>query len=221
MNNSLVKVNLHHELGDEIGKNWELAVSSVAEAVRAIEAMTHKFYKYLLLKDKENIKYQIIVNGNPVETNDIKIEDIESIKNSELCLKHEKLETIDIIPAIEGANSKTLGYVLGAILIIVGVLVAIFGGPFAGVGYALIIAGLGLIISTLLAKPPKFEDFREIDQGGKTSYLYGGPANIVGEGGPVPVGYGRLIVGSQTVTASYVIREFDAGNTSSYYNSVY
>ena len=216
MNNSLVKVNLHHELGDEIGKNWELAVSSVAEAVRAIEAMTHKFYKYLLLKDKENIKYQIIVNGNPIETNSIKQDDLESIKNSELCLKYEKLETIDIVPIIEGANSRTLGIILGVVLIIVGIIFIK-----TGFGYALIVAGLGLIVGSLLAKPPKFSDFREIEQGGKTSYLYGGPANIVGEGGPVPVGYGRLVVGSQTITASYVIREFDAGNTSSFYNSVY
>jgi len=219
MNNSLVKVNLHHELGEEIGQHWELAVNSVAEAVRAIEAMTHKFYKYLLSKDKENIGYQIIVNGNPLDTEGINQNNLESIKNSELCLQYEKLHSIDIIPIIEGANSKTLGFVLAAILIVVGVVISVLSA--AEIGIPLIISGLGLLVTTLLSKPPKFEDFREIDQGGKTSYLYGGPANIVGEGGPVPVGYGRLIVGSQTVTASYVIREFDAGNTSSYYNNVY
>lgn len=219
MNDSLVLVNLHHDLGEEIGKTWELSVKSVAEAVRAIESMTHKFYKYLLLKDKENIKYQIIVNGNIVNTETIDKNDVDSVKNSELCLEYEELKTIDIVPVIEGANSKTLGTVLGIILIIVGVILLFT--PFSPGGYALIVAGLGLVIASLLAKPPKFEDFREIDQGGKTSYLYGGPANIIGEGGPVPVGYGRLIVGSQTVTASYVIREFDAGNTSSFYNSVY
>jgi predicted phage tail protein len=219
MNDSLVLVNLHHDLGEEIGKTWELSVKSVAEAVRAIESITHKFYKYLLLKDKENIGYQIIVNGIPLNTEGIDKNNLESIKNSELCLRYEKLQSIDIIPIMEGANSKTLGYVLSAILIVVGIVLSIVTA--AAIGVPLIIAGLGLLITTLLSKPPKFEDFREISQGGKTSYLYGGPANIIGEGGPVPVGYGRLIVGSQTVTASYVIREFDAGNTSSYYNSVY
>lgn len=222
MNNSLVKVNLHHELGEEIGKNWELAVNSVAEAVRAIESMTQKFYKYLLLKDKENIKYQIIVNGNPIDTRNIKENNLDSIKNSELHLNYEKLESIDIIPIIEGANSKTLGAILGIILIIIGIVLIFYtGGELASIGYGLIGVGAGLAVSSLLSKPPKFDDFREIDNGGKTSYLYGGPANIIGEGGPVPVGYGRLIVGSQTVTASYIVREFDVVNTNTFYNNLY
>lgn len=220
MSANLVKVNLHHDLGKEVGETWDLSVKSVQEAIRAIESITQKLYRFLIEKDKAGAKYQIIINGHLIDSSNISPDNIDSIKNSELCIKHSKLETIDIIPVIEGANSKTLGTVLGFILIIVGAFLAATGIG-GGIGYGLIIAGLGLIVSSLLAKPPKFEDFREIDQGGKTSYLYNGPANIIGEGGPVPVLFGELIVGSQTITASYVIRQFTAGNSSDFYNDIY
>lgn len=40
---------------------------------------------------------------------------------------------------------------------------------------------------------------------GSVPYLFNGPANTVGEGGPVPVGYGELVVGSNNVFASFDI----------------
>lgn len=220
MSTNLVRINLHHDLGKEVGDTWDLSVKSVQEAIRAIESITQKFYKFLINKDKAGAKYQIIINGNLIDSSNISSNNIDSIKNSELCIRHNELKTIDIIPVIEGANSKTLGTVLGFILIVVGAILAATGIG-GGIGYGLIVAGLGLVVSSLLSKPPKFEDFREISQGGKTSYLYNGPANIIGEGGPVPVLFGELIVGSQTVTASYVIRQFTAGNTNDFYNDIY
>ena len=45
----------------------------------------------------------------------------------------------------------------------------------------------------------------EGDIGGPTSYLFNGPTNTVGEGGPVPVGYGTLIVGGNNVFGNYDI----------------
>ena len=35
------------------------------------------------------------------------------------------------------------------------------------------------------------------------SYLFSGPVNVINEGGPVPIGYGRLIVGSQVIMSTY------------------
>ena len=54
---------------------------------------------------------------------------------------------------------------------------------------------------------PEFGDFREIEGGGRRSYLFSGPENTVREGGPVFIGYGRLMVGSQVVQSS--IETFD------------
>lgn len=220
MAKNLVKVNLHGQLGDSIGKQWDLAISSVGEAVRFIEMTSKKLYKTLLDFDKNSVKYCVIINGRNFHTNqNLSLNNIQNIKESELALKNKNLKTIDIVPVLEGAGSDILGIftaILGAILIVVG---AVIPGA-----QGLIFAGITLLaagVFTLLSKPPKFEDFREIEQGGKTSYLFAGPQNIVGEGGPVPVGYGRLLVGSQVVSSAYVIRDFNAADTSSYIRNEY
>jgi predicted phage tail protein len=71
---------------------------------------------------------------------------------------------------------------------------------------ALIGAGIGLAvtgITLLMMSPPKFDDFRKIQEdGSKPNYLFDGPSNILGEGGPVPIGYGKMKIGSQTVEVS-------------------
>ena len=211
MARKLVKVKLHGILGEKVNSSWDLAVNSLPEALRFVEMNTKKLYKTFYEFDQQNIKFCVIINGRNFHTdNPPDINNPESIINSELLIKKKDLETIDIVPVIEGAGSDALGIftaILGVILIIIG---AFTGGALIPVGLALLAAG----VFTLLSKPPKFEDFREIEQGGKTSYLFSGPANIVGEGGPVPVGYGRLIVGSQVISASYVIRDFNTADTS-------
>jgi predicted phage tail protein len=54
-----------------------------------------------------------------------------------------------------------------------------------------------------MMSPPKFDDFRKIQEdGSKPNYLFDGPSNILGEGGPVPIGYGKMKIGSQTVEVS-------------------
>jgi predicted phage tail protein len=73
-------------------------------------------------------------------------------------------------------------------------------------GAALIAAGIGLLaagISALLMEPPMMDDLRTIQGATSSSYLFNGPVNISREGGPVPVCYGELLVGSQTLSAYY------------------
>ncbi len=215
MKEGLVNIKLHGHLGDAIGQTWNLAVNSVGEAAHAINSITGKFYKYLMEKDKEGAKYRVLINGRDFKYSEKpSLDNLESIKTSELGMKFSKLNTIDVVPIIEGAGSDIGAIIVGALLIVAGVIVTglSFGG--AGIiGAALIIGGIGLIaagIINLLSSPPKFEDFREISGGGRASYLFNGPVNVTNEGGPVPVGYGRLLVGSQVVEASYEVNDVDA-----------
>lgn len=207
---NLVEIHFHGDLGEKVGAFWKAAVNSVSEAIRSVEINSkRKLYKYLLEKDKEGVKYQILINKRPfISAEPLDINQPETLKTSELTIKNKSLKTIDIVPIIEGADEGTLGIILGVLLIIVSFFIP-------GSQAILIPAGLGLIaagIMTLLSSPPKFEDFREIDGStGRTSYLFNGPQNTTQEGGPVPVGYGRLLVGSQVVSASYIISDYSIG----------
>lgn len=209
----LVDVNLHGDLGIKTIRKCKLAVKSVAECIRALQVNSKgRLYRYLYEKDKEGIRYQVLINQRPFLSEEpLDINDLETVRNSELVAHVEDLKSIDIIPVIEGADSGTVATILGVLLIIIGAIL-LFTGVGAGFGFALIVAGLGLVaagVSVLLSKPPDFEDFRQIT-GGKTSYLFQGPQNTTREGGPVPVGYGRLLVGSQVISASYETSDFPA-----------
>jgi len=207
----LTNIKLHGILGEEVGiKECNLSISSVSEAIRALEALTkNKLYKFFRDKDSEGIAYKVLINGREAEVENLKEDDLDRIKNSELCMNFNDLKSIDIVPVIQGSGKAgSIGaIVLGVILIIVGAYLSAFGGA------ALIGAGIGLIVGGvmyLLSSPPKIDDFREVKGGGRTSYLFSGPQNTTREGGPVPVGYGRMIVGSQVISASYEVSHANA-----------
>ena len=108
---------------------------------------------------------------------------------------------------------------MGAVMTVVGVILVV-AGMVGGGNPLLISAGLTLIaggVSMLLAKPPKFDDFREIENTKKSSsYLFNGPTNTANEGGPVPIGYGRLIVGSQVIQTSINTRQMTVEELGTY-----
>jgi len=203
----MVDIKLHGKLGEAIGNTWNLAVKSVSEAIHAIEILSkHKLYSHLYENDKRNIRYQVLINKRICPTDNIDVKDIESIKNSELCMKFGKLQTIDIIPVIEGHDEGIIQAIIGVVLIVVGVVTS---QP------ALIIAGIGMVaggIISLISSPPKFEDFREAENSGPSSYLFNGPINVTREGGPVPVGYGRIIAGSQVLSNRLIYEDVDVEN---------
>lgn len=203
----LVEIQLHGNVFENIKNKYKLAVKSVGEAIHAINIINkQRFYSQLLENDKKGIKYKVLINGrNFVSEEAVTLDKPETIAKSELVMKLGRLKTIDIIPVVEGADSDVFAIVVGAILVVVGIVLLVIPG-FNFIGGALIVAGLGLIaagVINLLTKPPVFEDFREIGGGGRASYLFSGPQQTVNEGGPVPLGYGRLLVGSHVISASY------------------
>lgn len=212
----MTTVTLHGVLGEQVGSIWKIAINSIGEACHAIEVLSNRrLFRNLLNNDKKGLKYKVLVNGGKLK---FPPKDIYDVKISELCLKRKDIKEIDIIPVIEGAED-VIAIIGGVLLIVAGIVVAGMSFGSAGVlGGAMIIGGLGLItagVINLLSSPPVFESMREIAGGGKTSYLFSGPQQTVGESGPVPLLYGRLLIGSQVVSAAYVIndRSTDEGLT--------
>jgi predicted phage tail protein len=197
MNEKLVDIRIHGVLGKRIGqKKWKLQVSSVKEALHAINVMSSSklFYNMHELSQK-GIKYVVKVNN-----------EIQKIENeiNPLLLERKNLESIDVAPVVEGAFIGTLGSILGAGIMFFG-----DNALMRTLGAVLMFAG----ISDALSKPPEKPEDRLITnpssdpQALSQSYLFGGPVNVVNEGGPVPIGYGRLVVGSQVILTSYEVQQ--------------
>ena len=212
---NLVNIKIHGILANQLGRSdWKLKVNSVGEAVRGIECNTGKLYKQLMENDKKNIKYRIIINDEDFLIEEGKNPDsIEDICESELVFQKNNLKNIDIVPVIEGSDDM-----MSIITIVVGIaLIATGWGALAtkawatalvsskGVATAMVVGGIGLVaagVTNLLTPMPKFGDFREIEGGGSASYIFNGPQNTIREGGPVFVGYGRLLIGSHVIQSA-------------------
>jgi len=212
MKTNLTKIRFHGKLGKLLNREFQVKVSPAREAVRAADYLSGKKITKFFLEDRSNLEaeYRILIDGKEMAAADKKIDTIEKAMNSEYVIKNENIETVDIIPVIKGGNLNTI---LGALLIVLAAVIFIAsGGTSATLSmkmFSLAVAsiGVGLLgagIAELLAEPPKFEDFK--DPGKKAfgqSYLFDGPKSTAGEGNPVPLGYGRLIIGGLGISATY------------------
>jgi predicted phage tail protein len=205
----LVNIKLHGILGEQMGQSdWNLAVNSVGDAVRGIQCNAKTFYSQLLENDRKNIKYRVLINEHDFATEEGKDPNTaEGLAASELIMKRKKIERIDIVPVLEGSDVMDIfTIILGIVLIATGVGAFGLGATLSsGMQAAYVLGGIGLVaagVTNLLTEMPKFGDFREIEQGGGKAYLLGGPQNTIREGGPVFVGYGRLMVGSHVIQSA-------------------
>lgn len=196
----LKEIKLYGELGKKYGKIHKLAVENSAEAIRALCANFRGFEQ-----DIANGFFKIFLDKGAVDN--LSELDAHGIK------------TIKIIPVVEGAKSGGGLLIVGSILLAV----ATFGGSAIieaglaaglsfGAGMAAVSAigtiGLGLALtgaSQLLTPTPKAPAYGQNQD--TPSYLFNGPVNTSVQGVPVPLFYGRLIVGSAIISAGLTITE--------------
>ena len=200
----LTTVKLHGNLAEQVGRDtWHIKVSSVSEALRAIDLMVQRRLTVAIVNnEKQHIKYQILVDeknlfSKPIET-------VEEVKDSALFMQ-KSMKTIDVIPVLEGAgdDAKDMAMIIGGALMFG--MGAWMGSPMM-MQLGLFTALIGL--SNMLSQPPEFEDFREMEpMTKKESYLFSGPSNMYNPGGPIPIGYGRMMLGSLTVAYSHEVND--------------
>lgn len=208
----MTSIYLHGELSNEFGSKFELEVDSVAEAISAIEANTGRFIVFLQSKIQDYVGYHVIVDDSDIGEEDI------------ICKTPQK--EIHITPVIEGGKSGAFKIIAGLALIAAPYLAATMVGAGAGLvttagmtavttttttlggiaaslggltfaGNMVVSLGLSLVmggITELMTKQPKMGESRSTQ-----SYLFEGNQNNQAQGQPVPIGYGRLRVGSQLV----------------------
>ena len=212
MKNTVRRINLEGELGEKFGKVWNLNVSSPAEAIRAIDVQRKGFRKHFLDTHNAGMGYDIIIGDQGIK------------QAEEIGFPAPIRDDFTFIPIPAGSKQQQSGgfyFVAGLLLFAasggfsaLGSMGAVgaeagfaaqFGaanmGLFGGGGsYFFAMAGAALMaggVSMMLAPSITEDDTNE-----EQSYLFDGPVNTAKQGVPVPVLYGRMIVGGATVSAS-------------------
>jgi predicted phage tail protein len=191
-------IKLHGILAEKFGEDWMLDIATPAEGLRAINANRPGFFQYLIDSEREGLAYRVMLNDD-----DLPPEMIPGPFSYK--------EVFHVIPVIAGASGGTAKIIIGAVIVVAAVVCAAFSGgssigvalsysgwsggimsagTLMGIGVSIMFAG----ISQLLATNPK-------KQNSSGSHLFSGPQNTVQEGGPVPVGYGRMLIGSTVISS--------------------
>lgn len=185
------------ELGKRYGRRHQLDVKSPAEAVRALCANFKDFAAFVSSSTERNIGYRVLNMREEVGEDE---------------LHNPAGQRIAIVPVVVGAGGALGKILLGAALIFAAtfnpfiflggsaLLTGVVGQIAFGVGVSLALNG----VSQLLAPTKKDEEKKE-----ENSYVFNGAVNTTTQGQPVPLGYGRMIVGSAIISAGVNVEDIE------------
>jgi predicted phage tail protein len=171
-------------LAREFGKVFYFELSSAKDAIRAIDANKKNFSHRLINLARQGLDYAIVVDNKNVS------------EFTELEMNKEP-RVIDLVPLVAGAGFLVAAVVAGA--------VTFLGATLAGVAaaQALAMAAVAAITTglqmALAPKPEAPEPISATTRALQDSFTFSNKVNVASQGTPVPVGYGRLKVGSNVV----------------------
>ncbi|MCA8213735.1 tail assembly protein [Burkholderia cepacia] len=179
MTEQLREVRLYGIAGARFGRVHRLAVSSTAEAVRALSVLVPGFRKFLLDARDNGLTFAVF-NGRK----NLGEDDLGAPVGG---------EAIRIAPVIIGSKSSGLFQtILGAALAVVGF---VFNQPtLIGLGVSMALGGI-----TQMLSPQQAGLAGAADNG--TSYYFNGAVNSAAQGEPVPLVFGEMVVGSKVVSS--------------------
>ena len=172
-------INIHGILAREYGTSFILSISNPKDVLEAIDCNKQGFLQRLIELQREGFCYDMIINKTRITHGP----DMENMSNP---------DTIDLVPAISGSGP--------AMIPLLGV-IGITGGTATFVG-GVLNAVLFAAISYALTPTPENEALEITAGGSKSSMIFSNTANLASQGSPVPIGYGRLIIGSQVIQAT-------------------
>lgn len=197
----LTKIILEGPMGKEFGREWNLSIQTPNEALRMIDANKPGVFRWIRSNLARFERYQIICEYE----NGI----VESLTDSDY-REHRQAKCIRFIPMTAGAGGNgAVQAVLGIVLIVVGAVIDWYtggtgGNTFIYMGVAMLAGG----IAQMLSKQPGPKDIKEADTGNSStspSYYFDGPVNTTAQGDPVQLVYGRVLVGSHTISAAATV----------------
>jgi predicted phage tail protein len=176
-------VRLYGVAGARFGRVHRFAVSSTAEAMRALCTQVSGFEKFLMNAKDNGLTFAVFKGRKNLGEKELE----HPVGDDE----------IRIAPVLVGSKKAGLFQtILGAALIVVGVLTSAYGGgSLIGLGASLALGGVMQMLS------PQTAGLAGTGPDNGTSYYFNGPVNSSAQGEPVPLVYGRMRVGSKVISA--------------------
>lgn len=189
----MMTILLYGVLGRQFGKIHRFAVRSPAEAIRALSVNFPGFRRALI----DGGAYRVLRGGRAA----LGVDDLRAPQSAR--------ESLRIVPVVQGARG--LGQlILGAALFMAigpvgefmafnmeagAAMTSFVTGGMKAIGVSLMLSG----VSSMLFSPVKTQSTERPEN--QPSYAFDGPVNTSTQGNPVPVCYGRAVVGSQVISA--------------------
>jgi len=193
---TLRTIRLYGKLGATFGRVHRLAVENTAEAVRALCALVPGFEKELMTSHQRGIRYACFLGKKNIGKDELELSG--------------GTDDIRIAPVLAGAKSGgVLQFIVGAVMVIAGAVLtygsfgslSAAGVPMMKIGVIMMLGG----VIQMLSPQQTPGAGRSVENG--ASYNFTGPVNTTAQGNPVPVLYGRMIVGSAVISAGILAQD--------------
>lgn len=203
-NQPLRTIKLVGALGRKFGRIHRLAVETPAEAVRALCVLKQGFREFLEGSERKGFGYKVLTGNVAINKDEAE---------QTLHMAHGAQTAFTFAPKAIGAKSGWGQILLGAVLIAAAIFFPVnplvaFATSFSFregvimIGASLVLGG----VTQMLAPKVKASDPKEDDKS-RPSYLFNGAVNTTAQGQPVPILYGRLMVGSAVVSAGITSKD--------------
>ena len=192
----LKTIKLYGVLGKKFGKEFHLAVESTREAVKALSVQVPGFEQFMLTAHEQGLAFAVFQDDENISEEQIDFETGAKV--------------IKIVPKVIGAGGNgILQTILGAVMIVVGVITQQYWA--VGMGVGMMIGGIAQMLA------PKVDTEDQNQDGNKANKGFGGAVTTIAQGNPVPILYGQREVGGFIVNAGqFAVDTFssaDAGYT--------
>ncbi|MDD9317852.1 tail assembly protein [Acinetobacter lactucae] len=214
----LKTIRLYGVLGQKFGREYKLDVANTREAMRALSVQIAGFEQFMLHAHEHGLQFAVFLKSKNASNKRGKkrpaIYDHESKRlitgnniGEEQLDMNTQADVIHVVPRVIGAGGNGgLQTILGAVMVVVGVIVGVFAG-WTGIGavvaQGLIGAGIGMMVGGVaMMLMPKVDNTQDQNQdGNKANQGFGGAVTTVAQGNPVPVLYGQREIGGFIVSA--------------------
>lgn len=189
-------------LGRKFGRIHRLAVDSPAEAVRALCAIKQGFRAFLERSHLDGFGYKVLVEKVVISPDSAE---------TDLHMHHGMKTAFTFAPRPTGAKSGLGQIILGVALVaaafwtagwsLSGLMASTAAKGVAMFGASLFLGGVTQMLS------PTIKSSTSESDANKPSYIFNGAVNTTAQGQPVPVLYGRMMVGSAVVSAGLTSKD--------------